>query len=93
MDFEAVEQYKYWESTNSTRSLAGIDISLTNFSTKLSNLTSIFVNFCVELLQENIKSMRKTLKVLQKDASDKENLVGRNVNTSAEKSLYKKSKS
>lgn len=44
-------------------------------------------------LKENIKSMRKTLKVLQKDASDKENLVGRNVITSGEKSLYKKSKS
>lgn len=42
------------------------------------------------LTQENIKNVRKTLKVLQKGSTDKENLVGRPI---SEKNLFKKSKS
>lgn len=38
--------------------------------------------------QDSIKNCRKTLKVLQKEATNKENLVGR-----AEKCPFKKSKS
>lgn len=42
--------------------------------------------------QENLKNCRKTLKVLQKDGVDKENLAGRTIMPS-QKGIFKKSKS
>jgi hypothetical protein len=36
--------------------------------------------FIPQISQENLKNTRKTLKVLQKTAGDKENLVGRLIN-------------
>lgn len=52
------------------------------------NIIIYFVHFFS--FQENIKNARKTLKVLQKGATDKENLIGR---PAIEKTLFKKSKS
>lgn len=51
-----------------------------------------FIYIASFFTKENIKNARKTLKVLQKDATDKENLIGRRT-PSAEKTLFKKCKS
>ncbi|XP_031629631.1 geminin [Contarinia nasturtii] len=50
----------------------------------------VFIQVDTTEEQENTKNARKTLKILQKGATDKENLIGRPV---TEKNLFKKSKS